>query len=157
MTDCAEPAIMHRKVQLRFAARADHLVFARLVIAGIAVAEGLPAGIVSDLKLAVTEACTNAVEHAYAGLDGVDAADGAAPSVYVSYKIGPDDVVVEVEDHGGGFDLPAAQAATSTPNDRSGGMGLSIIETLVDDLSITTSGCGTRVAFAKRRDDPACE
>ena len=54
-------------VELRIAARAENVALARLALSGVAAAAGAPPGVVADLKLAVSEACTNAVQHAYAG------------------------------------------------------------------------------------------
>lgn len=153
-TERADAAEGTRTVQLRFAARADHLVLARLVLTGIAVAEGLSEQFVSDMKLAVTEACTNVVEHAYARRGGVEAMDGTVPSVFVSYTVGPAELAVEVADQGDGFDLAEVRRAiTPPPKDATGGMGLSIIESLVDELTITSDRTGSRIVFVKRRDE----
>ena len=56
-------------VELRIAARAENVALARLTLSGVASAAGVPPDVVADLKLAVSEACTNAVQHAYAGAD----------------------------------------------------------------------------------------
>ena len=59
-------------VHLRFPARAEYLLLARLAVSGVARRMGLGGKEVADLKLAVTEACSNAVRHAYpASLSGV--------------------------------------------------------------------------------------
>lgn len=144
-------------VTLRFAAQPEHLVLARLVLTGIAVAEGLETQVVSDLKLAVTEACTNAIEHAYANGAGATAnGDGGGTGgadVMVCYRIVPGAVTIEVSDRGAGFDPEAVRAARPADGDqpqREGGMGLSIIESLVDELEISADGTGSRITFTKR-------
>ena len=50
----------------------------------------------ADLKLAVSEICTNAVLHAYGG-----AADGG---VVLRYSVADDVLTVEISDSGAGFD-----------------------------------------------------
>ena len=64
-------------VRLSFPAKPDYLLLARLALAGVA--RSLPVGpeLLADLKLAVTEACGNAVRHAY---DSSERARSASPS-----------------------------------------------------------------------------
>lgn len=136
-----------RSVTLRFAARAEHLILSRLVLTGIAAAEGLSSQVVSDLKLAVTEACTNAIEHAY-GDEPMDGAD-----VEVCYTIDHGTLTVEVLDRGCGFDTAAALARRPTEaTAKDGGMGLAIIGSLVDEMAITADAGGSRVRFSKHFD-----
>ena len=47
-------------IRLRFPARSEYLVLARLAVAGVARRMALGRKEVADLKLAVTEACSNA-------------------------------------------------------------------------------------------------
>jgi len=53
-------------IRLRFPARPEYLLLARLAVAAVARRMALGRVEVGDLKLAVTEACSNAVRHAYA-------------------------------------------------------------------------------------------
>ena len=97
---------------------------------------------VADLKLAVTEACGNAVRHAY----GDDPGD-----VVVSYVLRDDGLEIVVEDRGRGLDAEAIDTAVpEAPPD--GGMGMAIIRTIVDDLQIETGadGRGTVIRMTKR-------
>ena len=57
-------------VRLTFPAKADYLLLARLALAGLARSCRSDEELLADLKLAVTEACGNAVRHAYGGDDG---------------------------------------------------------------------------------------
>ncbi len=54
-------------VRLTFPARAEYLLLARLTLSGLARKLPLDDELLADLKLAVTEACGNAVRHAYPG------------------------------------------------------------------------------------------
>ena len=54
-------------VRLDFPAKADYLLLARLALSGLARTLTLDEEDLADLKLAVTEACGNAVRHAYDG------------------------------------------------------------------------------------------
>ena len=78
----------------------------------------------ADLKLALTEACTNSVRHAYEDDEGV---------VEILYELHPDRLVVEVCDHGGGFEPPREPSARLEEDELSeGGLGIAIIEALSD-------------------------
>ena len=132
-------------VRLTFPAKPDYLLLARLALAGLARTLSAEDDVVADLKLAVTEACGNAVRHAYGDRTG---------DVSVSYVLGDDRLEILVEDRGRGLDEerekdgPAAAAAT--PAD--GGMGMAIIRTIVDDLEVETGadGHGTVIRMTKR-------
>jgi serine/threonine-protein kinase RsbW len=129
-----------RTLELTLDARPQNLALIRLALAGVAANGGAPREVVSDLKLAVTEACTNVIQHAYGG-------DATAGEIVVRYTVERGLVVVEVEDTGSGFELDAPAAV----EDRNGGgNGLMIIRVLTDELSVSSAGSGTRVAFAKR-------
>ena len=129
-------------VRLSFPAKPDYLLLARLALAGLA--RTLPAAddVVADLKLAVTEACGNVVRHAY----GDDPGD-----VFVSYIVRDGALEILVEDHGKGLEgTDASTAAMAAPAD--GGMGMAIIRTIVDELSIDAGadGRGTVIRMTKR-------
>ncbi len=127
-------------VELTMRARPENLALARLALAGVATGAGAPPGVVADLKLAVTEACTNAIQHAYPGGDGSD-------DVVVRFTVSSGTLAIEVEDYGVGFDpdrLPAAREPSGT-----GGLGLMIIGELADDLSVTSCASGSQVVFRR--------
>ena len=95
-----------------------------------------------DLKLALTEACTNSVRHAYGDGDGM---------VEILYELHADQLVVEVRDHGEGFDPPAAPATLGADELSEGGLGIAIIEALADELEISERPeGGSRLRFVKR-------
>ena len=132
-------------VRLSFPAKADYLLLARLALSGVV--RSLPVGpeLLADLKLAVTEACGNAVRHAYD-----DAADG---SVGVAFVVTDDRLEMIVEDDGSGIDVPVEtlvdEEAPREPVD--GGMGMAIIRAIVDELEIRegADGRGTVVHMTK--------
>src|SRR5205085_2270370 len=78
------------------------------------------------LKLALTEACTNSVRHAYG--------NGKAGVVEIVYELQPDRLVVEVADTGSGF----SELELSDENDElsEGGLGIAIIRAVADELEI---------------------
>ncbi len=128
-------------VELRMDARPENLALARLALGGVASVAGASEGAVADLKVAVTEACTNAIQHAH-GLD-------TSGSVVVRYRIGGGVVEVEVEDEGAGFD-PFDPGAPGAGRGEGQGMGLMIIRALTDETLVESDETGSRISFAKR-------
>ena len=132
-------------IRLTIPAKAEYITLGRLALTGIARlrAEPLTPEVLGDLKLALTEACTNSVRHAYAGGEGL---------VEIVYELHPDRLVVEVSDRGEGFEPPAAPAEVASDDELSeGGLGIAIIEALSDELEIGGGeGGGSRLRFVKR-------
>jgi len=130
-----------RQIALTIPPKAEYLVFCRLVLTGIARVREIDEEVLGDLKLAVTEACSNAIRHAYR--DGVDG------EVAVRYELGPDSITIEVIDEGRGFDL---EPVNGDPIEmREEGMGLAIIRAVVDELELQAGpeGRGSRLRLTK--------
>jgi serine/threonine-protein kinase RsbW len=127
-------------VSLVIPAKAEYLVFCRLILVGLAQARRMEAETLADMKLAVTEATSNSIRHAYEDGDG---------TVSIRFTLEDEAIAIEVEDEGNGFEPRAARPFS--PNTESG-MGLAIIEALTDELSFATGadGRGSVVSFRKR-------
>jgi len=134
---------MTRSVELRMRARPENLVLARLALSGVARGAGLTEEITSDLRLAITEACTNVIQHAYAGSDPGDS------DVVVRFVLEQDALVVEVNDSGVGFD-PESLESSPPEEPAEAGMGLRIIKALADEVEITTGASGSRLVLVRR-------
>ena len=129
-------------LELVFPAHAQYLSLARLGLAGVAPVAGLDAAGLADLKLAVTEACANAVRHAYP--------DGHGGSVKVRIAVEEGAISVDVSDAGRGID--ADDVADWDPDEmQESGMGLAIIRSVVDDVEVDSPDeGGTVVRLTKR-------
>jgi serine/threonine-protein kinase RsbW len=133
-------------VRLSFPAKAEYLLLARLALAGLARRVQIDEEVLADLKLAVTEACGNAVRHAYADERG---------RVDVSYVVAEDRVEMIVEDEGTGLvlALDGSPELDSEPRPESfeSGMGMAIIRAIVDELDVHDGahGRGTVVHMTK--------
>ena len=119
--------------------RPENLALARLALAGVGSLAGASEAAVADLKLAVTEACTNSILHGYP--------NGAAGELVVRLRAVNGAVEVEVEDDGVGFD-PAGHDVERRREDGQG-MGLMIIRSLMDSLEVESDESGTRISFAR--------
>jgi serine/threonine-protein kinase RsbW len=129
-----------RTVRLSIPAKPEYITLCRLALTGLARVRPLTEETLSDLKLALTEACSNSVRHAY---------DDGEGNVEILYELHPDRFVIEVADHGNGFD-PAAAETNGDPLTE-GGLGLSIIRSVADEFEIGSQpgGQGARLRFVK--------
>ena len=129
-------------VRLQIPAKAEYIRLCRLALAGLSTVGELPDEAVADLKLALTEACSNSVRHAY-GTDGGGTVD-------IVYELYSDRVVIEVSDEGRGF-VPEDRREDPVELTESG-LGLAIIRALSDELqlSVRGNGRGSRLRMVKR-------
>jgi serine/threonine-protein kinase RsbW len=126
-------------VALSIPAKAEYIVLGRLALAGLARVRALEAEVVADLKLALTEACSNSIRHAYA--------QGRTGVVEIRYELNRDRLQVEVTDDGSGFDISTVEADDGQLDE--GGLGIAIIRALTDELAIESDGQGSRLRFTK--------
>ena len=134
-----------RTVRLEIPARAEYVALVRLALSGLAGIVALPEELLADLKLALTEAVSNSVRHAY---------EGGAGTVSVAYELSRDSLGIEVVDDGAGFD-PERPPALEGEELTEGGLGIAIIRTIADDFEISSRPGvrGSRLRFVKRLRD----
>jgi anti-sigma regulatory factor (Ser/Thr protein kinase) len=124
-------------VQLTLPARAENVAVVRHALGGLGEALALDPQTLSDVKLAVTEACTNVVVHAYG--------DGDGP-MEVAATVDDDVLRVVVRDEGLGI-LPR-------PDSPGLGLGLPLIATLTESLELGKGNDDrTEVTMVFRMDD----
>lgn len=116
---------------------------ARMFAATVARQQGLPEEGVLDLKIAISEACTNAVTaHRASGVDS---------TVRVSAQANGGDITYEIRDFGHGFvyeaEDPSAVFRRAAQDDDLPGMGLALIRTLFPSAEIARDGDETLVRF----------
>jgi stage II sporulation protein AB (anti-sigma F factor) len=138
-------------VELEIPARPAYLSLVRLVVDAAvgALAPGLGGARLDDLKLAVTEACSNAIE--------ANQSAWSDKPVLVRCELNDRTVTVEVADRGGGFDpnglskLPAATDPMRLSYES--GLGIPLMRTLADELVFTPNPDGTTVRLTVYRAD----
>jgi serine/threonine-protein kinase RsbW len=137
-------------VTLDIPAKAEYVVLGRLALAGLLRDRPFSQDAVADLKLAITEACSNSIRHAYDE-------PGSNGQVHLSFVVSDESIVVGVRDEGPGFDpgddAPSALADVAGQQLSEGGMGISIIRSVVDAFALESceSG-GTDLSFTKLAD-----
>jgi serine/threonine-protein kinase RsbW len=132
-----------RAIRLRIPAKPEYITLCRLALTGIAQLREIDDDTMAELKLALTEAVSNSVRHAY-GPNG----DG---HVDVTYDLLPDKLAIEVVDDGAGFD-PEEAPAFQGDELSEGGLGIAIIRSIADEFEIESAPGqrGSRLRFAKR-------
>jgi serine/threonine-protein kinase RsbW len=135
-----EPDGQAYAVRLCIPAKPEYITLGRLALTGLARVRPFSDETLADLKLALTEACTNSVRHAYDDGDGI---------VEIVYELHEDRLVVEVSDTGEGFAHEAAPR--DDPGELSeGGLGIALIRAVADELDIgARNGGGSRLRFVK--------
>jgi serine/threonine-protein kinase RsbW len=115
-------------VRLNLASTPENVVLVREMLSGVAASIALDAGDLNDIRTAVTEACNNAVLHAYAGQPG---------PLEIELCVGSQELVVLVRDYGRGLRDPQ-----QTPEGMSSGIGLHVIQTLSRDVELRGNPSG---------------
>src|SRR6476619_1713580 len=133
MSDAAlDPARANgtRSIHLRIPAKPEYITLCRLALTGLGQLREIGEDTMADLKLALTEAVSNSVRHAY-GPEG----DG---SVDVRYELHPDRLGIEVVDNGAGFDPndPRERGEQNGEELTEGGLGIAIIKSIADEFEL---------------------
>ena len=131
-----------RTVRLTIPAKPEYITLSRLGLAGLSRVRALPEETLADLKLALTEACSNSVRHAYEDGEG---------HVDISFELRDDRLIVEVADDGTGFDADEAGRNGDEDGLTEGGLGIAIIRSIADEVEIGggPDGKGSRLRFVK--------
>jgi serine/threonine-protein kinase RsbW len=129
-------------MELAVPSRAEFIGVVRLVVSSLASARRtISEDRIDDLKLAVSEACTNAIE--------ANMTSGPGHPVVVRCWEGTERLEVWISDSGRGFDpevLPEHPPVTDPDRlNFERGLGIPLIRTLVDDVQFESSGDGTTV------------
>ena len=128
-------------IRLQIPARAEYITLGRLALTGLSRLQQLSDETLADLKLALTEACSNSVRHAYR--------DGRAGVVEIDYDLRPDLLVIEISDDGPGFEYVEGDGEDRGLTE--GGLGLAIIRSISDEFELSQrDGGGSRLRFSKK-------
>jgi serine/threonine-protein kinase RsbW len=136
------------EIRLEIPPRLDYLAVVRLVVASAATLDPpLPESRLDDLRLAVTEACSNAIKaHRPEAVDD---------PVIVTCLLDGDRFRVDIRDRGPGFDPDALAALpeASDPNrlHHESGLGIPLIRVLTDEVAFRPAGDGTIVSMTLKR------
>jgi stage II sporulation protein AB (anti-sigma F factor) len=136
---------MNNSMKIEFPANSDNERFARTVAAAFVLDLDPTLDELSEIKTAVSEAVTNAIIHGYAEKGGTVTMEG---------YIDGDRIEFIITDKGAGIeDIERAREPlyTGKPEMERSGMGFTIMETFMDEISVESApGKGTVVKMVKR-------
>lgn len=136
---------MGDKLQITLAAELDSLTAFRAFVNEACLSAGVDDETSYDIKLAVDEACTNIIEHGYAGLD--------PGSIILSLQYGSRQMVVRLTDFGRPFEPsepPTPDAEAAFASGELGGFGLYFIYRSMDVISYESAAGGNTLTMIKR-------
>ncbi len=126
-------------VELRVPSKAEWVALARLSVAAVASRLHFSIDEIEDIKLAVAEACTNAIQH-------------AQDSAYIEIKCEAlnEGLRINVRDYGRGT-RPETIRSRNIEEERVGGLGVFLIRSLMDDVTYDVHpDNGTQLVMLKR-------
>ena len=100
--------------------------------------------VIDAMRTAVDEACANIIEHAYQGV--------ADQIVNIEVTVKPDCFVVSLRDQGASFDRKAyhePDVRKLTKSRASGGLGVRMIRTLMDQVEYSSNGATNEIRLTK--------
>lgn len=126
-------------LKLMVPGKPEYVRTVRLAISSIADSAGFDIEEVDDIKVAVSEACSNIVRH------------GKNNNFYqVVCEIAKDKMVISIEDEAGGYDVTKYKEPVMG-DIKEGGLGIFIIKALMDDVDIVSElGAGTSIKMIKK-------
>jgi serine/threonine-protein kinase RsbW len=135
-----------QSVCLTIPANADFVDIVRLTLYGLATKWGFSYEEIEDMKVAVAEACNNAVLHAYD--------DDNKGTIEVKFDSTYNGIRIRIKDAGTSFDYKHKQDQASSLHDKqlseihAGGLGIYMMQALMDEVEVFTNA-GTEVVLTK--------
>ncbi len=124
-------------IKMEIPANPDYVSILRLTTSGIANKLGFSMDDIEDMKVAVSEACSNAVKHSEDN------------KVSINFNLLNNGIQIEIIDNGKGYDVDSIETPDLS-NPKEGGLGLFIIQTLMDEVNIESKGNqGTTIKMTK--------
>lgn len=134
-------------IRLQIPAHADYIDLVRICLFGIASKMSFAYEEIEDMKVAVSEACNNAVVHGAQGA-GQDIID-------ICFETEEAGLTIIVKNIGPTFiDTDALEEAAPLPDAdisglRAGGLGIYLMQALMDEVEVNASESGTEVQLTK--------
>ena len=126
-------------VDLRIPCKAEWVALARLSVAAVASRLNFSIDEIEDIKLAVAEACTNAIQHAH-----------GSPYIEIKCEAAGGGLRLSVRDYGRGTH-PEHIRSRELNDERAGGLGVFLIRSLMDEVDYDVHpDRGTLLVMVKR-------
>lgn len=127
----------YETIKMEISANPEYVSIIRLTTSGIANKVGFCLDDIEDLKVAISEACTNAIKHSL---------EDRFTIIYTMIEKG---LTIEIIDNGKGYNTKEV-SEPDLDNLKESGMGLFIIESLMDKVNVESiEGKGTNIKMTK--------
>lgn len=132
------------EMKLEFLSKSNNEAFARITVAAFASQLDPTIEELADIKTAVSEAVTNCIIHGYEDTEGI---------IKINCKLTSNSVLIEITDSGKGIEdvnMAKEPLYTSKPDLERSGMGITIMESFMDEVKIeSVVDMGTKVSMKK--------
>ena len=137
-------------VRLVIPSRLELLSLIDKVVDGVADQMGFEDADQDAVAISVIEAGTNAIQHGHG--------HESERTVEVTFRLLPDELIVDIQDNGRGFNLDLLEDAGAPENLlKERGRGIFIMRAMMDDVQFDFGDHGTRCRLIKRRRPPEAD
>ena len=136
---------MENYLEMKFLSIPENVSFSRSTVSAFCLALDPSVEELNDVKTAVSEAVTNSIVHGYE--------NRKTEIIEITAKCEKKSVEILIVDHGVGIpDVPRAMEPffTTKPNEERSGMGFTIMQTFMDEVTVDSKDGETRVKLLKR-------
>lgn len=129
---------VHDEIVMSMPSKAEYVGVVRLTVSAIANRMGFNIEDIEDIKVAVAEACTNAIRHS------------ENHDFKVSFQVFEDKMGISISDEGKGYQIDEMDDPDLNNPKEEGGLGIFIIKSLMDEVDmISKVGEGTQIKMIK--------
>lgn len=140
---------MKNNIEIKISAKLNNVAVVRLAISSFISNLNITVDEIVDVKTAVSEAVTNAIEHGYLE-------DGESNEIVVKASIDDEEEIIKISviDYGIGIedvDLAMTPEYTTKSEEEHAGMGFTIMETFMDEVIVDSKvNKGTSINMTKK-------
>ena len=135
-------------IEMKLPASAEYVSLIRLTLSGVFTRAGASYDDIEDSKIAVSEAVTNAVKHAYKHSE-------QNGMINICFELFDDKIKIIISDQGESFDYESTKSKLGPYQEnenidflREGGLGLFLIESLMDEVKVSKES-GVAISMIK--------
>ena len=135
-------------IEMKLPASAEYVSLIRLTLSGVFTRAGASYDDIEDSKIAVSEAVTNAVKHAYKHSE-------QNGMINICFELFDDKIKIIISDQGESFDYESTKSKLGPYQEnenidflREGGLGLFLIESLMDEVKVSKKS-GVTISMIK--------
>jgi len=135
--------MLQNQIVLQMFSKPENVALARVTVASFAAQLDFTLGELEEIKVATSEAVSNAIIHGYAAKEGI---------VTINVSLYEDSVEVIVIDEGKGIeDIEMARQPSYTTDPERMGLGFVFIESFMDEVEVVSAvDQGTKVKMVKK-------